>query len=600
MSDRSIVALAKVQIAPPPSVAALSVSAWIVANWPMVRGVRFDFTHPEDAPLDPFIRSIVSGKLDRNQPYAVVHDFSVVPLQVLHCCFDPKMRSWQEVTVPACSFLPSRRMAVLNTFRAALVDGLILWGVQLHRTPVISKNVSLLLSPEKSREASASSDSSPQMMLPLSQRTMPAGPRITLIVSIAPDRLSAEDAGQIRNAAEALASAVGSSYLQHVTREVDALAYVQHILIDPTSAMLREKNAAVVFVVAERLTRAIHWLEGECLRRGVMPHNVRGMDRCTDRRIKHMINHVRANLSTRFTTDITRGYNIGKEVPGLHGRSALIVGVDACHTHDITTGAVVGLLVSPHGPSGNRLIAQFWRNDIRGKEVEQVAQHFGNVCEASVRFNGGHPVDEVVVFQDGNVFSELEAMRDRIPSPSALSFLCLHKRTHIRFMHTNGGAAAAAGFGGDGSGSCGVKYNTTTVTASSVAAGNGLGGGRGGVVTNGNVVKGSVVHDLTPMMYDNETDDIPSFYLQNHECFTSTARTVQYKVYCQSPTLTLPHLQKLSYTLAHVASPIPTKLPLPTRCAHRLSSYAERLFDANPKFKAHMIPEPLASRCCYL
>ena len=68
-----------------------------------VRIVRFDYKSPDDVALEPQLRQL-SNQFDVGQPYAVLNDYSVVPLQVLHCCFDPKMRSWQDVTVPCLLF----------------------------------------------------------------------------------------------------------------------------------------------------------------------------------------------------------------------------------------------------------------------------------------------------------------------------------------------------------------------------------------------------------------------------------------------------------------------------------------------------------------
>ena len=174
-----------------------------------------------------------------------------------------------------------------------------------------------------------------------------------------------------------------------------------------------------------------------------------------------------------------------------------------------------------------------------------------------------------MVFQDGDVYAELESMKARLPASANLSFLCLHKRTHVRFVH---------------------RSRDTKKDA--------------------NVIKGAVIESLTPTLVAPSSigDDVsasaaanvPSFFLQCHDCFMSTARTVQYKVHHTSPQFPMSDLQKLSFALAHVASPQSTKLPLPTRCAHRLSAIAERLVDANPSFRSTMIPAPLNKRLWFM
>jgi hypothetical protein len=111
-----------------------------------VKSIRFDYVSSKDAPIDNELRGIDS-QIDANQPYAVVNDFSVVPVQALHCCFDPRMRSWQEVTVPACSFMPLKRHDVLHKFRAALGNGLTQFGVHLAESPLGTKSLALLDAP---------------------------------------------------------------------------------------------------------------------------------------------------------------------------------------------------------------------------------------------------------------------------------------------------------------------------------------------------------------------------------------------------------------------------------------------------------------------
>ena len=288
----------------------------------------------------------------------------------------------------------------------------------------------------------------------------------------------------------------------------------------------------------------------ECLKRGILTEFIRGTS--SEKGQKLAAETLKLRMQQKLSLDPVTGMSLIAEVPILAKRTTLVIGVDACHTHDITTGVVSGMLVDGNK---NHMITQFWRNQVRGKEVEQVSANFGAVVNAAHQIK---PVQEVVVFQDGDVYSELDSMASQLPVGANLSFMCLHKRTHIRFVHQSKEGKQA------------------------------------------NVVKGVVIQALTPGLTPDEVDTVPSFFLQCHDCFMSTARTVQYKVHMTSPEMPLEDLQKLSFTLAHVGSPAATKLPLPTRCAHRLSAIAERLVDANPSFRSSMIPEPLSRRLWFM
>ena len=310
-----------------------------------------------------------------------------------------------------------------------------------------------------------------------------------------------------------------------------------------------------------------------------------------EKRLRLMNAQTAKNIQVKFNSNpFPSNLDLSSEVPSIQGRNVLLVGVDTCHTNATTTGSCVGFVVCNN--NNNFCIPTFWQNEIRGQELEQVTRHFGRVVEEARRKVPGEQLHEVVVFQDGNVYAELEEMEKCIPAGARLSFVCLHKRTHIRFTFHD-------------------KQNNR----------------------HANVCKGSVVRALTPVNtetsimsqnHNNNNNDVvsafgdeaalqqqqnnnnnnsihpPSFFMQCHECFTSTARSVQFVVHRQSDTLPLPDLQKLTFALAHVGSPQSTKLPLPTRAAHRLSAQIERLVDASPAFKNVVIPEPLRNRCWFL
>jgi hypothetical protein len=531
-----------------------------------VRSVRFDYATPQDAPVDGQLRTLYQ-QLDRHQPYAVVSDFSVVPVQALHCCFDPRMRSWQEVTVPACSFMPLKRHDILEKFRNALTDGLGCFGVSLQADALATKRIALLDEPQRrgSRAAvpagftsasNAGGAKPPSIAASLGPSVASANanaaqrPRLrtVVIVAIAHPRGSQDDADKVTKTAETLGRVFRTQFVRTVPGEQEAAAYLDQVLLP--GGKLTDPDCAAVIVSPDRDTRPARWLQAECLRRGILPEFIRGS--LGERRQKLIGETTKMQLLQKLAFDPVRDYNLISEVPLLGRRTTLVVGVDACHTNDVTTGTCAGMLIAPEQ---NHMLVHFWRNNVRGKEVEQVSKHFGAVVDAA---NAIRPIEEVVVFQDGDVYSELESMAAKLPASANLSFLCLHKRTHIRFTHSPGAGKHA------------------------------------------NVIKGAVVESLTPTLTPQESTQVPSFFLQCHDCFMSTTRTVQYKVHQSSPQFPMSDLQKLSYTLAHVGSPMSTKLPLPTRCAHRLSAIAERLVDANPSFKSTMIPDPLCRRLWFM
>lgn len=504
-----------------------------------VRVLRFNVT-PETAPLDAGLKSVIP-LMDRGQPFAVLHDYSVVPLQALHCSYDPRMKTWQDITVASCSFLPARRVSVLSEFRTALELGLAQWGLSLAREPFVSKNLALLDAPTKANYRPQGQQSTVAVA--------PVGPNFpttVMVCSIANDRTSPEDREKNTTTAQAMAKNFKTPYIAHASSEQEATQLIDQSLL--ANGVLKDVNSAIIIISSDRQTRANRWLVAECLRRGILPVCIPGL--ASQKRVALLCENTRVNLRNKFERNPVKGIDIGKDIPVLASKRVLVIGVDCCNTANITIGSVVGVIISP---AGNVLIPTFWRNEVRGQEVEQVAEHFGYVVQKALQYQ---QIDEVIVLQDGNVFSELQSMKRRVPLGIGLTFMCLHKRTNIRFMQK------------------GAQHTT-------------------------NITKGSVIQSLTPSPI-NFKPLFPSFYLQSHDCFMSTARTVQYTVHSLSSAVDVADVQKLSFHLSHVFSPLATKLPISTRCAHKLSAVAERLIDASPDFTASLIPDSLMERMWFL
>jgi len=539
-----------------------------------VRTVRFDFRVPNDAPLDKLMQTRAS-LLEHGQPYAILRDFSVVPLQALHCCYDPRMRSWLDITVPACSFLPTRRIDVLHVFRKALTPGLEKWGAEVALEGWKTGNVKLLESPKGSKELedglkgtgakSALLDNKKQgegnssgKTLPLSVLkpfTLAIRPKLMAFVSIYSPKHTEEEQEILKASAVALGiEKQMPDKVSHVEGEQQALKAVLEMLV--SRGTLMDKNCCAVFVTKDRGSRASRWLRAQCLKRGILPVMTRPTQ--GDKGKKKSASSVSQQIKRAFDNNVLRGMNLGQYVPQLNQKSIIVIGIDACHTASTTILAVFALGVSASGE--NHIQPTFWKAEVRGRESENVVENFARVLKhMTIKMN--NRLDEVIVFQDGSINSEVAKLQQAVPSSTSLSFICLHKRSHIRFVGTTDN------------------------------------------LTPANAAKGSVVEALTPVP-EHETNShnggtvalAPSFFLQNHDCFMSTARTVQYVVHLRSPNLNNDAIQRLSYFLSHAASPLSTKLPLPTRCAHSLAAAAERLIDAYPDFTGTDIPEPLRSR----
>ncbi|RNE98649.1 putative PIWI-like protein 1 [Trypanosoma rangeli] len=520
----------------------------------VIRLVRFNIVS-NAVSLDPLLLRLLPD-LEPGQPYAVLNDHSVVPLQALHCCYDPCMKLWQDIVVSTCSFLPTQRLDILKVFHTALRSEMQRWGLILAAEPFSSKALSLLPTPQKvtAYGVGQRGPSKNEQSHSTSLRHVPPPPFPTTlaVVAIAPPHVGEEERARITQTAQAVARYHRSSLTITVPNEDEAGRFLLRQLTDASGGATKDPNTAAVIISAERETRSSRWLLAECLTRGILAFFVPPAANLKRQNI--LCANVKVQLRTKFGTDPAHGVDVAREVPALAQRRVLVVGVDACHTTTFSTGSVVGILCAPER---NHLLPFFWKHEMRGEETDRVTEHFHILLQRACELYDG--VDEVVVFQDGDVYSEARQMRAHLPPGCGFTFMCLHKRTNVRFVQR---LPEGSGF--------------PKITAVNVAG-------------------GAVVQGLTPISL---LDDAvaPSFYLQNHDCSMSTARTVQYIVHNTSPTLDVSDVQQLSHVLSHVQAPQATKLPMAARCAHRLSSVAERLLDAVPPFTCDMIPAPLNER----
>nr|CCC93424.1 putative PIWI-like protein 1 [Trypanosoma congolense IL3000] len=539
----------------------------------IVRVVRFNMVSTEEN-IEPSLSHLLH-KLEPGQPYALLRDYTIAPLQALHCCFDPRMKSWQTATVSTCSFMPSQRLTILELFRGKVGNEMRDWGLAVEENALSSKAVSLLPTPSKEspygqqkwnegRKANLSQQGAQGKYKEGHHPPPPSFPTTIAVVGILPPQAGEEDEGRrIKQTAQAIGRYFRTTTVITVADEQEAVRYLIQQLTTSGNVAVQDPNAAAVIVTDERETRLARWVQAECLTRGIMPVFIAPVSSPKLHQLRCA--NARTRLRTMFESNPLRGVDLYKEVPAIRQRRVLLVGVDSCHTPTVSTGSIVGILCTPER---NHLFPFFWKHEQRGQEVELVNEHFGVLISRTVELYGG--LDEVVVFQDGDVFSEMMAMRAHVPAGCGFTFACLHKRSDVRFVHLLQGEAV----------------DSTP-----------------GKALAGNAVKGTVVQALTPLRADVDPlrgEVLNSFYLQNHDCDTSTARTVHYTLHNVSPTLDVSDMQQLSHVLAHVASPRATKLPIPTRCAHRLSAIAERLIDAAPPLEYSMIPAPLNGRLWFL
>eukprot|EP00796_Vickermania_ingenoplastis_P004030 gene4030-2884_t len=493
----------------------------------------------------------VLPKMDALQPYALLQDGTLWPLQALHCCFDPQMKSWQDVTISALSLLPPKRVALLAKFQKVLQAGLQLWGLELSEQPWRTKALSLLPPPQK--------DTKGRDYLFQKNLTHPfAQPHPSTVVVVG---ILGEDQaynGPVRETADRVGRYFKSQSVSCVKREAEAVQYITDQLVDTSGGahgVLRDKNCVAIIITMFRDSRAVRWVVAECLSRGILPLTLNAPKSSKFQGL--LCGNARRQILTSFESDPLFGIKVYKEIPAIAGKNILCVGVDTCHTTSHSAGSAVGILCTPER---NHLIPFFWHHEARGSEVGHVSDAFQRVLSTAKGLY--ERLDEVVVFQDGDVFSTMEDLKEeiRVIAPSCgFCFMCLHKRGNIRFIH-------------------------------------GKEGGQSRPEDLNNISKGAIIQDLTPLPLDGGDDTVESFYLQSHEGNMSTSRIVHFTVHHRSPTLPIPIVQQLSNCMSNVLAPQSTKLPMPTRCAHRLADKAERLLDAVPQLQCEMIPAPLSER----
>ncbi|KPA78159.1 putative argonaut-like protein [Leptomonas pyrrhocoris] len=548
---------------PSPSAATSSCAAGLSESETQSRGPVMGAREPRLLPLLPY--------LDAQQPCAVLTDYTVVPLQVLHCCFDPAMRNWQDIGVAVLSLMPNQRMELLSFVRKLLSRGLRRWGIEVAHRPWRTRSLSLLPAPMK------------RVVPNPAARSAASFPSTVAVLGIAGPRCTADQTQRVSLTAQHMAQYFRTNLVACLPDESAGVQYVHDQLMMHTStpqqqpggsASLRDVNSCVILITTEPDTRATRWLKVECMSRGI--HLVAVLPSSSPKRLNLICGNLRRRIATQFELDPLRGIDLRAEVPVLGRRRVLIVGVDTCHTNTHSIGTIVGILATP---TRNHLLSHFWQHDARGREASHVAVHFKNMLTRVLTKYGG--VDEVVIFQDGDVFSELTGMKEELVAQlpeCGLTFMCLHKRCNIRFTHTS----------------------SSSSTADAAARDAQRDGGNASVEASfHNVVKGVVITALAPIPLDYEAA-APSFYLQAHESVMSTARAVQYTVHHVSPTLDVADVQQMANVMANVLAPQATKLPMSTRCAHRLADRAERLLDAVPQFTGEMIPQPLSDRLWFL
>lgn len=518
----------------------------------VVRSVCFDIN--ENTEEGRFARQFLSGdarrllpKVEAHQPFALLQDGSLWPLQALHCCFDPRMKSWQDVTISTLSLLPEKRMRLLVKFQRILGTGLKAWGLELSEQPWRTKALSLLSSPHKNTE---------RFIQRAVKHPFPRQhPSSVVVVGIAGE----DEAGmkaRVRGTCEQMARYFKTNFSSLVSTESEAVGYIVEQLMDVKSGknQLRDKHSVAIIISPEKDSRAARWIHAECLSRGILPLSL-GAPKSP--RLQGMLcGNVKRRILTSFESDPLFGIHIYNEVPAIKGKYILFAGVDVCHTLSHSAGSVVGILCTPER---NHLIPFFWHQESRGSEVENVAGAFHRVIKTAKGLYG--QMDEIVVFQDGDVFHNVEDIKQElslIHPDCGFSFMCLHKRGNIRFMH-------------------GKEYNESGSNMN-------------------NIAKGAVIQDLTPVAVSSDCTAAASFYLQSHDGNMSTSRIVHYTVHHISPTLPVSAIQQLANAMSNVMAPQPTKLPMPTRCAHRLADVAERLLDAVPQLQCELIPSPLSER----
>ena len=490
-----------------------------------------------------------------SQPVAILRDSTAVPIQFLHRSFDVQ-NNWQSTAVPACSILPSRRLAILQRFCRALSEGLGRWGMKVLPNPMITKKVEIVHSPSKVQVSSNAED----------PRLSP--PRKILIVAIRPLQKKSNDQkiSKLENMVNLLSRDLSATGYHMVQSVPDALSLIE-------SLKLQNICSACVFILEDyKSQKSVAPLLAASTQKGYIPIFCRFCQEKTSYSMwkAHVIRYMHFKTNGNPFTSL----DFSKDVPSVKSRCVLILGVDACHTFEGTTGAVVGTLL--HGPKKIPVIYPvFWSRcgaSCPASEVLGVSdacdEIIKNVCRLLDRFKRG--LDEIIVMQDGSVHSNMAEIESKVPLNVSFTYLNLHKRTNMRFISSNDGMDI-------------------------------------------NCPRGCLVKDLTPIAekkrahrssgkIDMATIDARplSFFLQSHDCKMSTARTLQFVCHRLAPHWGLDELQKLCHVLSFAHSLLPSKLPFPAKCAHILAEKAHNAWLEDSNYACDKIPTYIRHRLWFL
>eukprot|EP00760_Papus_ankaliazontas_P039302 PhM_4_TR9524/c0_g1_i1/m.33451 len=491
-----------------------------------IHSIRFDYERVEDIPMEASLRDRAS-EFEVGQPYAVLKDYSIMPLQVLHCCYDPTIQL-QDITIPACSLMPTRRLPMLQRFVAALQDGMAEWGLTVKRTPMVTKSLDVISPPRK-------------IKAPV---TPDCAPRFTCFLAVGnANPKNDRENKRVTDTRNAFAKKLSVRSSINIDAK-DAMEAVEKLRV-PAGA----SGAGACFIITcDKESKETLLLMAQCLRLGMIPVVRRPV---SEKKVPVVASGLKRMVADRIGANPLRTIDIDADVPNLKGRITVVVGIDVCHTPKLSTGALVAIVI---GASALTPITHctYWHNTSQGSETENVSRAFDQVLRGILKT--AKNVDNVIVLQDGSIYSEMSTLQSCVPKTANFSFICLHKRTHVRFTHPG-------------------REHT-------------------------NCTKGSLISSLTPAPAHLLRTAPRSFFLQIHDCFMSTARTVQYVCH-HVEGVEIEDLQRLCFVLGHAYSMLSTKLPFPTRCAHRLAAFGNAMYSVAPEMSVTDIPASLRHRMWY-
>ena len=489
------------------------------------------------------------------QPVAILRDITAVPVQFLHRAYDMK-NNWQYTTVPACSILPSRRLAMLQKFCRALAEGLEKWGMKVLPTPMITKNTEIMQLPKKRKTPSSTED----------PRVSP--PKRIIIILIQANKEDGGDAKQekAKNLVNALCRDVHATEALILSTQSEAVQTIK-------SWDIQKICSALIFISEDwKKSSFTMTLFSVSTQKGYIPLFCRpcrmkaGFAMWKSHTIRHM--HYKINGNPLSNVDLSA------EVPSLQNRLVFIIGIDTCHTYEGSTGAVFGTLY--HGPIKIPVVyPYFWSRSgarVPASEVEGVSDAVtkivNDVVQLVARFK--KQLHEIIIMQDGSIYSNVEAIEKSIPKNVEFTYMNLHKRTNMRFISSSDGLDV-------------------------------------------NCPKGCLVNDLTPtsqkhLLKVHKNEECPehvnkehiSFFLQSHECKMSTARSLQFVCQRIAPSWDVSELKKLCFALSFAHSLLPSKLPFPAKCAHILAEKAHKAWLEDPDYSLENIPTAIRHRMWFL